>query len=439
MDEIDILVNALEMSPENSVLRKHVAKLQLKSDLFEDAYENFNVLLDNEDDLEVLEGKLECLVELKRFNEVKLIVEKELKIRNNWANGYVILSKCSFNDGEYIDAARAYEKAIAIEPDLAEEEFYKEIKSFAPKQKIRLLKVEEDDYSDDYVEQSTGKITFKDVGGMEKAKESINLNIILPIKNPMFFKAYGKAAGGGILLYGPPGCGKTFMAQATAGECNANFTSISITDILDMYVGESERNLHDIFENARRKRPSVVFIDEIDAIGGKRQLSNSSSSRSLTNQLLVEMDSTQSDNKNLLIIGATNTPWQVDSALRRPGRFDRILFIQPPDFKARIEILKLYLKDKPCDNIKFEAIAKNLVKYSGADIKAICDVASENVIKVAMSKGKIVPITTKDINNAIKQVKPSTIEWLNTAKNYATYSNQSGIYDEILDYLKTAD
>ncbi|MDD3224826.1 MAG: ATP-binding protein [Clostridium sp.] len=229
------------------------------------------------------------------------------------------------------------------------------------------------------------------------------------------------------------------MAQATAGECDASFTNISITDILDMYIGESEKNLHEIFQNARRKKPSIIFIDEIDSIGGKRQFGRSSSLRSLTNQLLVEMDSTQSDNKDLLIIGATNTPWQVDSALRRPGRFDRILFIQPPDFKARIEILKLNLKDKPCENIKYENIAKKLLKYSGADIKAVCDTASENVIRVAMSKGKIIPITTKDLNNAINQVKPSTIEWLNTAKNYATYSNQSGVYDEILDYLNNCD
>ncbi|PJI09253.1 MULTISPECIES: ATP-binding protein [Clostridium] len=115
------------------------------------------------------------------------------------------------------------------------------------------------------------------------------------------------------------------------------------------------------------------------------------------------------------------------------------MFIQPPDFKARVEILKLYLKDKPCEGIEYKRIAKKLVKYSGADIKAICDVASENVIKIAMAKGKIIPITTKDINEAIKQVKPSTLEWLSTAENYATYSNQSGIYDDIIDYLKSAN
>jgi len=444
MNEIEILISALEMSPENSVLRKHVAQLQFENNLFEDAYENFCILIKAEDrDSEVIEGQLKCLVELKRFREAKEIVEEELQNRPDWANGYTLLSKCLFYDQQYKYAAQSYEKAISIDPELAKDEFYDKIKEFMPKEKLKISEEKSQETYEDFENYTSfsdeNKVTFKDVGGMEKAKESININIILPLNNPELFKAYGKTAGGGILLYGPPGCGKTFMAQATAGECNANFTNISITDILDMYIGESERNLHNIFESARRKKPAVIFIDEIDAIGGKRQYSSSNTGRSLTNQLLVEMDSTQSSNKDLLVIGATNTPWQVDSALRRPGRFDRIIFIQPPDFKARVEILKLHLKNKPCKDINYDAIAKKLVKYSGADIKAICDVASEAVIKEAMKKGKIVPITTRDLNKAVDQVKPSTIEWLNTGKNYATYSNQSGIYDEILEYLKTAD
>ncbi|URZ04354.1 ATP-binding protein [Clostridium felsineum] len=445
MDELEILINALSVSPENSVLRKHVAELQFKKGLFEEALLNFNIVLAEEFNFETLECKLNCLVSLERFDEAKTIVDEEMDPEENWANGHVILSKCFFHNKEYKNALKSYEKAVELLPELKDDEFYKKIKEFDPREKLRELQgntVEEEHeiYNDFSIDKpKRNMVTFQDVGGMEKAKESININIIFPLKNPEFFKAYGKKAGGGILLYGPPGCGKTFMAQATAGECNANFTNISITDILDMYIGESEKNLHSIFENARRYKPAVIFIDEIDAIGGKRQSMSSSASRSLTNQLLVEMDSTQSDNENLLVIGATNTPWQVDSALRRPGRFDRILFIQPPDFKARVEILKLHLKDKPCENIDYERIAKKLVKYSGADIKAICDVASENVIKIAMAKGKILPITTKDLNEAVKQVKPSTIEWLNTAKNYATYSNQSGIYDEVIEYLKSAD
>ncbi|WNC13537.1 ATP-binding protein [Brevibacillus brevis] len=281
-------------------------------------------------------------------------------------------------------------------------------------------------------------ITFADIGGMERVKENIRVNIIFPMQNPELFQAYGKSAGGGILLYGPPGCGKTFIAKATAGECQAHFTTMAITDILDMYIGESEKNLHEIFEKARLRTPSVVFIDEIDAIGGNRHNMQNSTSRILTNQLLVEMDSTQNNNRNLLVIGATNTPWFVDSALRRPGRFDRILFIPPPDLEARTEILQLHMKGKPAEAIDYQSIAHQTNRYSGADLKAVCDIASESAIKRAMATGKIVPVTTDDLINALRVVKPSTIEWLNTAKNYATYANQSGLYDDILEYLQNS-
>lgn len=279
-------------------------------------------------------------------------------------------------------------------------------------------------------------ITFGDVGGLEELKENIRMNIIYPFQNPALFKSYGKKVGGGILLYGPPGCGKTFIARATAGECKVPFISIAINDILDMYVGKSERNLHDIFEMARRQAPAIIFIDEIDALGGSRQQMAFHHGRSLTNQMLEELDGINSDNKDILVIGATNTPWFLDSALKRPGRFDRMIFVSPPDIKARIEILHLCLKDKPVQDIDFAKIVNKMGKYSGADIKAVCDQAAETALKDALKTGKIRPIKTGDMLEALKKVRPSTLEWFGTAKNHAAYSNESGMYNELLDYLE---
>ena len=178
------------------------------------------------------------------------------------------------------------------------------------------------------------KITFDDIGGMTDVIERIRMNIIYPFKNPEVFKKFNKKPGGGILMYGPPGCGKTHIARATAGECGATFMAIAITDILSKWVGESEQRLHQFFETARRRSPAVIFIDEMDAIGVSRS-DASSTMAPLVNVLLTEMDGISGKNENLMVLAATNTPWRVDDALRRPGRFDRVLFVPPPDAPAQ--------------------------------------------------------------------------------------------------------
>ncbi|MGH2509943.1 MAG: ATP-binding protein, partial [Ktedonobacteraceae bacterium] len=221
-----------------------------------------------------------------------------------------------------------------------------------------------------------------------------------------------------------------------AGECNARFINIAINDILDMWIGNSEKNLHKLFELARRHTPAILFIDELDAIGGSRQQMRSQHGRILTNQLLSEMDGIASENSELLILGATNSPWFVDSALRRPGRFDRILFVPPPDLEARAEILQLHLAGRPTGQIDALRIAKGMEKFSGADIQAVCEVAADAVIQEVMKTGQMRAILTNDLLVALKKVKPSTLEWISTAKNYATYSNEAGAYDDILDFFK---
>ncbi len=281
------------------------------------------------------------------------------------------------------------------------------------------------------------KLSFADVGGLEELKKQASIKIIQPFKNPELFKKFKKTAGGGILLYGAPGCGKSYFARAIAGECKAAFYNISIDEILNMYVGESEKNIKALFDTVRANRPAVMFIDEIDALGRKRELLKHSSLATTINAFLAQMDGVESDNENILIIGATNAPWDVDSAFKRPGRFDRTLFISPPDLDARSDIFKLQLKDLPIETIDYELLAKSSVHFSGADIKGVVDKVGESVIEEILESGKERNITQEDINKIIKETKPTTLEWQEMAKNVVEYANQSGLYDELKEYLKT--
>jgi len=267
-------------------------------------------------------------------------------------------------------------------------------------------------------------------------KEEIAIKIIEPLKNPDLYKAFGKKTGGGILLYGPPGCGKTFIAKATAGEINAKFINIGLHDILDMWIGNSEKNLHEIFEMARRNTPCVLFFDEVDAMGASRSDLKQSAMRHVINQFLAEMDGVDTTNEGVLILAATNAPWSVDPAFRRPGRFDRIIFVEPPDEPAREEMLRSMLQGKPVAEIDTKKLAASAADYSGADLKAVIDIAIEDKLRESMSKGSIQPLNTKDLLKAVKQHRPTTSEWFSSARNYALYANESGLYDDILRYLK---
>lgn len=445
MELINVLKETLKNSPSNIPLRKHLTELLFKAGRYEETERELRQILGQlPDDVEVKIALAETFYHLNKISMALVILEELMKMDNLPAVVFLLAVKIFMKSGETKQATEAYLKAIELDRSLINKDLEKDLEinrqallrdsDKSRGERVPLPVDEILDMPDFVLERS--EIKFVDVGGMEQLKEQIRMKIIFPITHPEIFKAYKKEIGGGILLYGPPGCGKTYFARATAGEVNAYFISVGIHDVLDMYIGQSENNLHDLFQLARGNVPCVLFFDEVDALGAKRSDLRRGGGSQLINQFLSELDGVDSSNKGVLILAATNAPWHLDSAFRRPGRFDRVIFVPPPDQGARVAILQIMLKDKPTKNIDFEKIAQKTEHFSGADLLAVVDQAIEKKLQDALKSGVPAPLTTDDLLKVIKNIKPTTKEWFATARNYALYSNQSGIYDDILAYLK---
>ncbi|MEC5148162.1 AAA family ATPase [Chitinophaga sp. 212800010-3] len=432
------LQEAVQFSPENVPLRLHLAQVLLQDYDYAAAEEQYRKVL-----------------ELSSANTAaQLGLARTFYHQQKYSAAIVVLEQLEHREPDHFDALLLHCRILVKEKSMPQaKEIYQHLLQINPGFRDEALDglfrvVQQspppsfDNNDDDDIGEAERQfmlekpeINFADVGGMEREKQEIDLKIIKPLQFPDLYKAYGKKAGGGILLYGPPGCGKTYLAKATAGQIQAEFINVGIHDVLDMWVGNSEKNLHSLFELARQSKPCVLFFDEVDALGANRSALRQTGATHIINQFLAEMDGIAASNENILIIGATNAPWSLDPAFRRPGRFDRIIFVAPPETDGREEILKLQLRDKPISDINFSAIAKATAGYSGADLKAIVDIAVEEKLLEALQKGAPQPITQKELLKAAKTHRPTTREWFNTARNYALYSNETGLYDDVLKYL----
>ncbi len=280
------------------------------------------------------------------------------------------------------------------------------------------------------------KVAFSDIAGMNSLKKILRMHIIEPFLRPGIFARFKKKAGGGILLYGPPGCGKTMIAKAIAAECNAFYISVGISDVLNMWIGESEKNLAAIFEKARANKPSLLFFDELDALDYSRSKSYSHHSRTVVNEFLSQLDGIDSFNDNVLILSASNMPWDIDPAMKRPGRFSRQIFVPPPDIEAREEMFRLKLEGVPCEGIGYYNLAKITNNYSGADIDGVIDRAKEYALMDIFESGVERKLEHDDMLNAVKQYQPSTLDWLKTARNLVKYAGADDSYRDVERYLK---
>ena len=278
-------------------------------------------------------------------------------------------------------------------------------------------------------------VNFSDVGGLESVKEEIRKAIVHPFLHPELYEQYGKKAGGSILLYGPPGCGKTFIAKAAAGECKASFIAVKIGEILNKYLGESEKNVIAVFNAARKHQPAILFFDEYDALGGRRDEMQDARG-SVVNALLTELDGVTSTPEKRLTLAATNKPWAVDPALRRPPRFTKLLFLPPPDFESRVKIFQIYMRERPvASDVDYKELAGLTDNYSSVDIAQICEDAADIPLTEALNGKPPREITRADFHEALKRRKPSIIPWLRMAKDEINKTKEQDVFPELVEFI----
>jgi SpoVK/Ycf46/Vps4 family AAA+-type ATPase len=275
------------------------------------------------------------------------------------------------------------------------------------------------DWADQFVWDDLA-VRLDDVVGLDDVKRQVRLRVLAPMHNKQVYEAFARKGGGGLLLYGPPGCGKTFLARAVAGEVGARFHAVSIHDLLEKWFGDTEKLVHELFAAARRKKPAILFFDEFDAIGSKRQRGEQQFWKTLVNQLLVEMDGATTSNEGVLVVAATNTPWAVDPAFRRPGRFDRVLLVPPPDEAGRAALLVRHFAKLPGgDRIDAKAVARRCELFTGADLKALIERSAERALEASLDDGKVHPVTMADVDAQLGRMQSSALEWIAQARQHA--------------------
>jgi len=408
---------AVEAEPTNTALRLHLSSLLFEDAQFAESLKQAQTVLAEEPvNIDALRNAAEAAEKLGDLGKA----ESYRKLLNALGG----------------NAETEKPQMVRASPNYSLNDEWADVLTDDDSEKMRLREgAEEQDF---LFETETPDTKLSDVAGMEAVKRRLHLAFLAPLQNPEMMKLYGKSLRGGLMLYGAPGCGKTFIARAVAGELGARFLSVGLSDVLDMWIGSSEKNIHEVFARARRQSPCVLFFDEIDALGRKRSLTRNSAHGAI-NQLLAELDGISQNNEGVFVLAATNHPWDVDSALRRPGRFDRTVLVLPPDKPAREAILNSNLRGRPVDQtVDTDSIAKSTNEFSGADVAHLVESAAELAMEDSLTSGKVRSISQNDFKRALREVKPSTKPWFEIAKNYALFSNDGGVYDDLLEYLKQA-
>jgi len=349
-----------------------------------------------------------------------LAEDVDIKRLSDITHGYTGADISSLSREAAMKALRRYMPEINLEEERV------------PPEILEKMVVKEDDFLSAYREITptamrevyveVPSVHWKEVGGLDRIKNELIQSVEWPLKKPEVFKRMGIKPPRGILLYGPPGCGKTLLARAVATESEANFIAVKGPEIFSKWVGESEKAIREVFRKARTAAPAIIFFDELDSIIPRRGAgySDSGATERVISQLLTEMDGIESL-QNVVVIAATNRPDILDPAVMRPGRFDRLIDVPAPDPKALTQIFKIHARDMPLSkDVDLQEIAVKAKGYSGADVEALCREAAMNALRDSIDAKEV---TRKDFDYAMETIKPSINEKME--EYYSQFSERS--------------
>ncbi len=466
MSRLSAIREALAQTPANVSLLLLYARECIDELQIDDAREVFERVLDiDAEQVDAQLGIARVLHLQGDFSAAAVRVERLIQRDANNASAHLLLSRIYLSEGDKTRATRHFDRAAQADGAISDPVLERELGRTArdarkpspngPAEGLSFDSTADAEFSaefgDEFMDEpaydwrpetfyapgdpARSQVTFADVGGMPELKEEIRLKIVYPLQYPDLYKAYGRKTGGGILLYGPPGCGKTHMLRAVAGEVPCNYLAVGLHEIFDPYFGSSERNLHQVFETARMNAPCVLVFDEIDSIALDRRNVREGQLRNLVNQFLHELDGLRGENQRVLVIGSTNQPWMLDPAFRRPGRFDQTIFVQPPDASAREQIIALLARDRPISNLDVGALVKVTNDFSGADLKWVFDRAAELTLSHAIHAGRPMPITMEVIIKVAAEHKPGTREWFDGFQKQVDFTAQESLFAEVRKFL----
>lgn len=383
---------------------------------------------------------------INRYEEATADAQMVMKIEPESYDAPYVMGIIEEYKKNYTSAKAWYEKSLAKNPKYEQAKArldQLQAKMEKPIEKEEPIKVSTTKSEDTVIEEGAIKkvkfhksnLKFSDIVGMKRQKELIHDNIILAIKKPELLKAYGKKIGLGVLFYGPPGCGKTYFVNAIGGETGSNVIIARINEIVDMYAGNTEKNMHQIFEQARKNTPCVVFFDEVDALGGKRDGGGGGGDggqnfmRMAVNQFLQEMDGIEKNPEGIFIIGATNAPWDMDPALKRSGRFGEAIYIPPPDYKTRKQALMYNTRKMPLGRINFGRLSRATMGFSQADLAEICDKTALLPAAEEDKTGRKRKILMRDFLRMIREHGGTLDEWYAMVRKDIVNKTETTIVD----------
>ncbi len=334
----------------------------------------------------------------------------------------------------YLDAAKASLEQAGLDPDRESEHVNEAAALFL---KAEALTRRQDSPSEEFLDGlhvRSPRFTFDDVGGLGEVKQAVALCVIAPLRQPDLFSYFNRGIGGGILMYGPPGCGKSFLAEAAAGEAGVPFLHIKASDLKSRWVGETEQRIAELFTHARTRAPCILFFDEFESLGSDRT-DLPHYARSFVSQLLTEMDGVGSKDQQILLLAATNEPWSLDGALRREGRFGRTVFVPPPDRAARLHILTHLLDGVPLEGpLDLDALAAASLGLTGADLKGVVTAAKDHAIAACLKHGIRRPLRLADLCLALKGRASTATPWFRKAKRVLRQLGRETEFPEISAY-----